>query len=881
MKKRKMTIFMRVRIGKSQPKDIPLQIGVSVFENFREFPWMTIAKFGIGRTGKKIDFSTDFESLLPWEKLSSAEQFYSGDTSAWIDISESIYSRLCERPDKPASQKTIAVCFNSPSLPCLTGHAPCPNPRRIGFKPDCGNLEGINAVVDFAEEASEDHIIFSSDYSSDISLIALDISGIFDKNGNRQLKDFDFIRPVYESVCEQFEQARKLGVNNTSLCRKIILNTWIHHGYMFNLYDSKTAQKQLEWLRLVGYNYCNWFITLPPGISGETMPDGMSCYTWVSPETPAWLMPDPWKEYLTKEIESKISFYVDKWKKEIKYKEGASIWCKVGDEIKLIAEDMICELPQSQNAFKAWLKTEGITHDDKIVPIRKKDVEDEFSAKIYYYTCWYRQLVTIKWWERYIEELRKVLGAEARIGMESCGISFNEWPDYYLMSQSGFMDHMLHEYTTKLWIPNHYAIAIAEKHRSVEKFGKEQAGALFSPSRTGTAAGNELICMTALMRGFKHIHMYDYYHNEPWLWELYSSVAKFFERAANVEDFIFEGKSPVDEAECAVLFSRSTEIWGGAGYDNYEYGHLASGYLMERNTLIAALAFQQIPLDILPEEEISKRLEHYKVLYISDANLTEKSQDVIIEWVKTGGVLFTVAGAAVRDEFNQPSSIWDKLSLRKNAIKSTIERPDAYSEYTAELYDLPVVDHINWQDGAKNSFEVFIGRDIIDIPEALSYGTFENEDSAAIALKVGKGWGMHLAFLPAVTLARQNSESYLHDIKNSKNGRRQHDQRHFNTGLLSIYAKPISLAKLKHRLTVSKTGVDATFYEQGDKAIIMLADYDSPILEYIDLKIDFCSDYSICKDEHNNDYGLTKDIEGITLIKNIALENTQMLFCRK
>lgn len=333
------------------------------------------------------------------------------------------------------------------------------------------------------------------------------------------------------------------------------------------------------------------------------------------------------------------------------------------------------------------------------------------------------------------------------------------------MSKAGFMDHMLHEYTTKFWVPNHYAIAIAEKHRCAEKFGKEQAGGLLSPSRIGTPAGNELICMTALMRGFKDMHCYDFYYNEPWLWDLYSTISRIFRRAARIEDYLLDGHSSLQDAECAVLISRSTRIWGGKGYGNAAAGHLAGGYLMERNALIAALAFQQIPLDVLPEEELLQQLDKYKVLYVTDANISDVAQSAIINWVKAGGVLCTVSGAAVRNEFNQPSSIWDKLTGKTGVIKNSGDKPTAYSEYTPELYKLSKLDEVTWEKGKQFQFEVAAARDKINIPNAVKYASFGNGDPAAIALQYGKGWAVHLGFLPAVTLARKNTASYLHDIK--------------------------------------------------------------------------------------------------------------------
>jgi hypothetical protein len=80
---------------------------------------------------------------------------------------------------------------------------------------------------------------------------------------------------------------------------------------------------------------------------------------------------------------------------------------------------------------------------------------------------------------------------------------------------------------------------------------------------------------------------------------------------------------------------------------------------------------------------------------------------------------------------------------------------------------------------------------------------------------------------------------------------------------------------------VSKSGVDAVFYELADKAIIMLADYDSPKLEYVDITAKFHNNYARCVDENGTHYAMHKNGAGQVLIKKVPLKNSQLLFLTK
>ena len=163
--------------------------------------------------------------------------------------------------------------------------------------------------------------------------------------------------------------------------------------------------------------------------------------------------------------------------------------------------------------------------------------------------------------------------------------------------------------------------------------------------------------MSALIRGLRQFHLYGFGPKSS-QWEWFSddrqhagtsvAVAKILQTAARIEDFLFDGRQP--QPHVAVLHSRGTEIWENVN----EIGR-AGGWATEKRMVHAVLARNQIVVDLLPEEEAATRLTKYRVVYLTDPHVSSEAAATIATWVRQGGVLFTTAGAAMRDEANQPA----------------------------------------------------------------------------------------------------------------------------------------------------------------------------------------------------------------------------------
>jgi hypothetical protein len=70
-----------------------------------------------------------------------------------------------------------------------------------------------------------------------------------------------------------------------------------------------------------------------------------------------------------------------------------------------------------------------------------------------------------------------------------------------------------------------------------------------------------------------------------------------------------------------------------------------------------ALAMNR-PVDFIDETALLNLtlLSRFKVLVLTEPNVPGKALDGLLGWVRAGGTLITVPGAATLDEYNEPSS---------------------------------------------------------------------------------------------------------------------------------------------------------------------------------------------------------------------------------
>ncbi|MGC9316930.1 MAG: hypothetical protein ACP5KN_02700 [Armatimonadota bacterium] len=110
-------------------------------------------------------------------------------------------------------------------------------------------------------------------------------------------------------------------------------------------------------------------------------------------------------------------------------------------------------------------------------------------------------------------------------------------------------------------------------------------------------------------------------------------------------DDILAGGS-VRPASVALLISGTTDLWDPS-----------VNYNQERKCLYYVLRHSGIPVDFVTEEDIVEgRLADYRVLYISASHLLSGAADALQEWVASGGIVFSVAGGGLLDEYGETNA---------------------------------------------------------------------------------------------------------------------------------------------------------------------------------------------------------------------------------
>lgn len=406
----------------------------------------------------------------------------------------------------------------------------------------------------------------------------------------------------------------------------------------------------------------------------------------------------------------------------------------------------------------------------------------------------------------------------------------------------------MHHYLTDLRAPIYHMLFLGDMLKSSSKFGKSINGGLWALDRIGPARGAELTGMSGLIRGMRFFYLYDY-GPAATQWGFVSddiekclAVSKIFRYASKIEDFIVNGRT--QEPQVALLNSRGSEIWLQPPVHNSSIlSKCPMGLITEKQMLITSLELHQIPVEILPDEEIPLQLDRYKVLYITDPHISEEAQEKIKKWVNDGGVLFMIAGAGVKNEYNQQSSIISKFTNGKGEIVETNQNiPQKYSA-TNGLYGLKTLDTAQWDNISQKpiTFEVVARKEKLNIPHSKILANYQDGTPAAVSINYGNGTVIKIGTFIGTSLARTAVPSF-------KEGRLENiTERTLNEGITEIYLYPVKLAKIDRPIVISVFGIDATFYENKDRAVLLFADYTTGKPRNIDVEVCLKKTYKKCR----------------------------------
>lgn len=296
----------------------------------------------------------------------------------------------------------------------------------------------------------------------------------------------------------------------------------------------------------------------------------------------------------------------------------------------------------------------------------------------------------------------------------------------------------------------------------------------------------------------------------------YDGIAKLSRTLQKSEDVLSTAKPVPDPV--GIVYSVSHDIWNT---DN----HTA---FVEKRLLWHALKHLQIQPDFLREEDLEAgKLKNFKVLYLTDWLISRKASQAIDEWVKAGGVLYLSAGAATRDEFNEPflpefaKTVWNE-----NAAREFTSERHAYNERV----DLPKIKPLTTVsvnlDG--KSFELpAIGARLDLKDSSASFAKFADGKTAGAQISYGKGKIIAVGFLPM--LAYGQTANFKPTTLEEK----------WMPAPRTIIKNVLDSAKISPVIETNTPVVEADLLEGADGAAIVLANYTyQPVkLLQIDVKL--------------------------------------------
>jgi len=140
--------------------------------------------------------------------------------------------------------------------------------------------------------------------------------------------------------------------------------------------------------------------------------------------------------------------------------------------------------------------------------------------------------------------------------------------------------------------------------------------------------------------------------------DIYTGVKKIAYPLGAVENEVLE--STAVKGDCAMLFSRTSDIW------NLKKDNVFGKERVFLNLLMKHCGYS---MDVIEEESLEKELKNYSLLIACDSHIRKEFVPVIVNWVKDGGTLYMTAGALQFDQSNLPLSLRKMLNIPDNAFK--------------------------------------------------------------------------------------------------------------------------------------------------------------------------------------------------------------------
>jgi hypothetical protein len=225
---------------------------------------------------------------------------------------------------------------------------------------------------------------------------------------------------------------------------------------------------------------------------------------------------------------------------------------------------------------------------------------------------------------------------------------------------------------------------------------------------------------------------------------------------ARAESVLWPGRMP--KPQVAILMPRSAELWDVKNIavpnqisdaTNNHLNNSTVDYMAEIFDLFLGLQHANIPADFLAEDDLSPEgLKPYRVVYVTEPNVPRENQQALADWVRSGGTLVTVSGAATLDRYNDPADVLAR------AIGIAMPRRERL--LVANLQSLTPVGK---GDGQCGPFAAVGAREKLSADGVAVLAKFDDGSAAVVSRTVGKGLAIHFAWLPGLSYVKSATKT--------------------------------------------------------------------------------------------------------------------------
>lgn len=339
-------------------------------------------------------------------------------------------------------------------------------------------------------------------------------------------------------------------------------------------------------------------------------------------------------------------------------------------------------------AFQQYLQERGFSPSDfgrqswdDIKPVERAEAVDAVTRKLHYWSVQFRDFTNANL------VLQARLASERQLGehiltcvnftdgaLSGWDAAMTNGPDWFLYGRM--------KAETLLWSEDWTAL------------GPEVSGYIADMLRAaarphGLPTGEYIICnhvptleqrtFSALMHGVRILNFYCYgpYYafadgmvaENP---ETQRVLGQTLRKVAAADPYLHPAQVP--PAQVAILYGKSHEIWQQDAAVN-----------TERRTMYLAMQHSHVPVDMVCEQDIEEGiLDGYRLLIMTESNLTRAAAQKVTRWVKAGGVLQMCAGAGTSDQFNEP--LTDILNLCGISVEAVDKPAGDYREHYGVRY---------------------------------------------------------------------------------------------------------------------------------------------------------------------------------------------------